>query len=40
MRRVAVVSGADEVAAMPDVLPDHFRKLVKTVAADPPTAAP
>ncbi|WP_223167836.1 alpha/beta fold hydrolase [Nonomuraea sp. SYSU D8015] len=35
VRRVAVVSGADEVATMADLLPDHFRDLVKTVAADP-----
>ncbi|MEW9553046.1 alpha/beta fold hydrolase [Nonomuraea sp. NPDC050783] len=38
VRRVAIVSGADEVATMPDVLPDHFRDLVKTVAADPSAA--
>ncbi|MGN9845530.1 alpha/beta fold hydrolase [Nonomuraea sp. H19] len=35
VRRIAIVSGADEVASMPDLLPDHHRDLVKSVAADP-----
>ncbi|MFF0776281.1 alpha/beta fold hydrolase [Nonomuraea wenchangensis] len=38
VRRVAVVSGADEVATMTEVLPGHFRELVETVAADPAAA--
>ncbi|NRQ33048.1 alpha/beta fold hydrolase [Nonomuraea sp. NN258] len=38
VRRAAIVSGADEVAAMPGALPAGLRDLVDQVAADPATA--